>query len=46
MPIGRGRGRGGHRARDVVGDHEHEDSGEEHEGECGAASAELALPEA
>lgn len=46
MPVGRGRGRGGRRACGVAGEREHEGDGEEREGECGAASAETAPPEA
>lgn len=43
MPVGRGRGRGVCSwARGVAGEREHEGSGEEREGECGAASAETA----
>ena len=39
MPVGRGRGRGGCRARGVAGEREHEGGGEQREGECGAASS-------
>lgn len=46
MPVGRGLGRGGCRARGVAGEREHEGGGEEREGECGATSAETAPPEA